>query len=116
MKEQIVEKMLELYLRSDQAAEKTDESQAVKDVIVGKKMFFRTVTFSEIGEVVDVVGDFAILKNASWVADTGRFNDFLKDGVSSDVEIEPYPDMVMVSLKSVTSMTEWEHDLPSKQQ
>ena len=47
--------------------------------LVGQKIFFRTVTYHAIGEVKKTVGRFVHLKSASWVADTGRFMNWIKD-------------------------------------
>ena len=47
--------------------------------LIGEKMFFRTVTYHALGEVKKIVGRFVYLKKASWVADTGRFRDFIRD-------------------------------------
>lgn len=82
--------------------------------LVGEKYFFRTVTYHMVGEVKKIVGRFAYLKNASWVADTGRFMNFIKDGVQSNSEIEPVGDQ-FVNLDTVVDFFPWKHTLPKDQ-
>jgi hypothetical protein len=83
--------------------------------VVGEKYLFRTVTHIDVGEVVSVCGDFLELKQASWIADTGRYYDCLKDGVFN--EVEPYPANVKPYINSATliDFATWPHDLPSEQ-
>ena len=63
--------------------------------LVGEKVFFRTVTYHACGEVKKIVGRFVHLKNASWIADTGRFMNFIKDGVQTNSEVEPVGEMFL---------------------
>ncbi len=86
----------------------------------GQKVYIRTVTHHQVGEIVaiETVGqqNFVVLKNASWIADSGRWADALKLGFGSDAEIEPCPGTILVNLGSVIDIFAWEHDLPEKQQ
>ena len=50
-------------------------------VEIGKAYLFRTVTHIELGRVVAICGDFVTLEDASWVADTGRYHNALRDGL-----------------------------------
>lgn len=79
---------------------------------VGKKFFIRTVTYHLVGEVVKIVGRFFQLKNASWVADSGRFMNAIKDGDLS--EVEPVGD-AFVSVDSIVDIFPWKHTLPTEQ-
>ena len=54
--------------------------------LVGKKLFFRTVTYHLLGKVEKVNGNIIQLSSASWVADSGRFMQFIKDGIINEVE------------------------------
>lgn len=85
------------------------------DELIGEKVFIRTVTFHYLGKVKSRVGNFIHLEKASWVADSGRFADFLKDGVNDTCEIEPMK-TVFVNLETVVDLSLWKHDLPTKQQ
>lgn len=86
----------------------------------GEKVFVRTVTNYLVGEVVSLekVGDntLVVLKDASWIADTKRFHDFLKKGVTEDVEVEPVIGVCAVNVGSIVDVFFWSHDLPTNQQ
>ena len=71
------------------------------DELAGKKIFVRTVTYHIIGEVTKIIGNIAFLKNASWVADSKRFSEFVKGKISDSAEIEYLGDW-FVNLQSVT--------------
>lgn len=57
---------------------------------VGAKIFVRTVTHYYTGRVVAVSEEEVQLDDAAWIADTGRFADFVGGKLAN--EIEPYPD------------------------
>ena len=82
------------------------------DDLVGKKWFFRTVTYHLVGKVVGRFGSFLRLENASWVADSGRFMDAIKKGSLS--EVEPVGD-ANINLYSITDFFPWKHKLPKEQ-
>lgn len=79
--------------------------------LVGDKFFFRTVTYHLVGEVTKIVGRFAHLKNASWIADSGRFNEAIKNGTLN--EVEPVGD-AFVNFDTVVDFFPWTHALPDK--
>jgi hypothetical protein len=80
---------------------------------IGNKYLFRTVSYFALGQIERVEGDFVVLSQASWVVDTGRFTQALKDGALSEVEIsgECY-----VNIASIVDVFPWKHELPTKQQ
>lgn len=80
--------------------------------LVGEKYFFRTVTYHSVGEVVKIVGKFAQLKNASWVADSGRFMNAIKEGRLN--EVEPVGNM-FINLDSVVDFFPISWPLPTEQ-
>lgn len=80
--------------------------------LVGSKYYFRTVTYHTVGEVKKIVGRFAQLKDASWVADSGRFMNAIKDGTLS--EVEPVG-IAFVNLDTVVDFFPWIHKLPKDQ-
>lgn len=57
---------------------------------VGACYFIRTVTMFYTGRLVMVADQELVLKDAAWIADTGRFADSLKTLEFS--EVEPFPD------------------------
>lgn len=82
------------------------------DDFIGKKLFIRTVTYHMVGEVVKRVGKFFQLKGASWVADSGRFMNAIKDGTLE--EVEPVG-IAFLNTDTIVDMFEWKHKLPKDQ-
>lgn len=84
------------------------------EFMVGKKYFFRTVTYHLTGLVKKIIGDhFAELENAAWIADSGRFMEAIQDGKFN--EVEPIFSKTFVNLETCTDFIEWKHELPIKQ-
>ena len=79
---------------------------------VGCKYFFRTVTYHMVGRVDAVVGNFLVLSDASWIADSGRFMQAIKKGVLD--EVEPVGD-AYINLDAVVDAFPWCHSLPDIQ-
>jgi hypothetical protein len=79
---------------------------------IGKAYFIRTVTFHLTGRVTDIVGNFLLLDDAAWIADSGRFMNALKDGNLN--EVEPCG-AAIVNISSITDAFPWKHDLPKAQ-
>lgn len=77
---------------------------------VGKAFFFRTVTYHLVGKIARIEGRFAILTDAAWVADSGRWSDAIANGTLK--EVEPFPGEVALNLDTVTDACEWKHGLP----
>ena len=100
-------------LKDQLLAEGGKEVNSYEDLI-GGKYFFRTVTYHVVGEVKKIVGRFAYLKGASWIADTGRFSNFIKDGVQSNSEVEPVGEQFL-NLDTVVDFFLWKHKLPTEQ-
>lgn len=79
----------------------------------GRQYLIRTVTHYHIGKLSAITESDLVLKHASWVADTGRFYDALKNGELS--EVEPFVGKVIVSRAAIIDATEWTHKLPKAQ-
>lgn len=79
---------------------------------IGRKLFIRTVTYHLVGEVRSVIAGMFELSDASWVADSGRFMEAIKNGTLN--EVEPVG-KCWVRLSAVTDMFPWNHELPKKQ-
>lgn len=109
-------KILEI---SDETYEKIREQLSAEELVdistlddlVGQKLFIRTVTYHMTGEVVKRMGAFIQLKNAAWIADSGRFSTAIKTGELS--EVEPVG-TAWINLSSVVDFFPWKHDLPTK--
>lgn len=77
--------------------------------VLGEKYFIRTATYFHLGRLIEVTGKWLVLSEASWIADTGRFYDFLKNGNCN--EYESFQDDVYVPIDSIIDVTIWRHEL-----
>src|SRR5436190_1588605 len=77
---------------------------------LGKKYFIRTVTYFVTGKVKAIKGGFLVLEDAAWIADTGRFNEAINNGILS--EVEPVDVQVFLNISSITDAYDWKHKLP----
>jgi len=90
--------------------EKVDINE-LKD-FVGKKLFIRTVTYHLVGKVKKFTGNLLELSDASWVADSGRFMNAIKEGTLD--EVEPIG-TAWINMQSIVDIIPWKHDLPTEQ-
>ena len=74
--------------------------------------FIRTVTYHMVGKIKKIDGNFLVLSDASWIADSGRFHDAIKTGSLS--EVEPVGD-AFVCIDAIVDAFPWKHPLPDKQ-
>lgn len=82
-------------------------------VKVGDNILIRGVTLYYVGHVESVSETEIVLSDASWVADTGRFNEALKTGVLN--EVEPFPNgEVTVKQGAIMDYSPWPHALPKE--
>ena len=95
----------------DQIGEDDFEINSYEDFI-GKKIFVRTVTYHLVGEVTKIVGKLIFLKKASWIADSGRFMQFVLDGTIKEHE---FVGDWFFNLDTVVDGCEWKHKLPRGQ-
>lgn len=90
-----------------------DEGQSEMPWSVGDKVFLRTVTHHLTGRVKKIIGKFLVLEDAAWIADNGRFMNFIQEGKVN--EVEPVTCQVIVNTDSLIDGYEWRHDLPREQ-
>ena len=90
--------------------EKIDIKQL--DDLIGKKFFFRTVTYHTVGMVTGRIGNLLVLEDAAWIADSGRFMDCIKNGEVN--EVEPVGDCLL-NLSTVVDAFPWNHELIKEQ-
>ena len=79
---------------------------------IGQKVFLRTVTYHLVGRAVKIVNNLLFLESASWVADSGRFMQAIKNGDLK--EVEPVGEW-FVNLDSLVDGCIWKHELPTRQ-
>lgn len=84
---------------------------------IGEAYFFRTVTYHTVAKIKKIVGNFLVLEEASWIADSGRFGEFINDGKvyeSTSSEVEPIDVSVILNVNSIVDAFVWKHKMPSK--
>ncbi len=79
----------EIYIRKGSQEERKVAN--VKSVqkhpyTIGKQWVIQTPTFFFVGTLKAVTENELVLDNAAWVADTGRYNEFLKTGNAKELE------------------------------
>lgn len=75
---------------------------------VGKKYFIRTVTMHLTGQLVSVGPHELVLKDAAWIADSGRFHEALRDPNKCN-EVEPFAAPVIVGRGAIVDASEIPH-------
>lgn len=80
---------------------------------VGEKYLIRTVTHYYIGYIKEIHPQELVLSSASWIADTGRYYDALKNGKLN--EVEPIIGDAIVGRGAVIDAVVWPHDAPKEQ-
>lgn len=81
---------------------------------IGTNVFIRTVTMFYTGHIEAIDGKFVVLSTAAWVADTGRFSDFMKGTPTPNFEVEPMGD-TLVNLDAVLDISPLQMELPLSQ-
>ena len=81
---------------------------------IGDKIFIRTVTYHYVGKLVDKSDDSLWLANTSWVADSGRFNNALKNGELHEVEPYPGDGIIEIMRTGIIDICTWDHPLPTE--
>ena len=76
---------------------------------IGEKYFIRTVTHYYTGRLKEIVGQWLVMEESTWIADTGRFHDFLKEGKCN--EYESFIEEVQIPIGSIVDVTKWTHSL-----
>ena len=106
MKTALVEKLLEKALESENGSVVSEGPFEI-----GKAYLIRTVTYHQIGILKDIQGDFLIFKEASWVADSGRFSECLSKGTFNEVE---YVGPMMINRTAIVDAFPWENKVPKE--
>ena len=75
---------------------------------IGAEVFIKTVTYHYTGRIVDVVDGFVFLEDVAWIADSGRFTEFMKEEKEpQSLEAELYGDrIVKINIGSITEVVE----------
>jgi len=78
---------------------------------IGKDYFIRTVTHYFTGRLIWVGEKEIVLEDVSWIADTGRFNQFVAGKTVNEVEPFIAGKAVIIGRGSIIDMTEREGGL-----
>jgi len=103
MKTQLIEKMVEKMLESD------SESSSELPFEIGEAYLIRTVTYHILGRVKSIKGNFLVMEEASWVADSGRFNEAIGKGTLNEIE---YAGPAIVGINAIADAYPWTHKIP----
>ncbi len=71
---------------------------------IGKSYHIRTVTYATAGKLKAITKNEFVFESASWVADTGRFNEYIKD--TSRVKENEYIGEIIVNRDAVVDVIE----------
>lgn len=115
-KEELQEELAELEKLEAKVADKKLNIEYKKldnPFKIGASYFIRTVTYFATGKVKAIVGQFLILEDAAWIADTGRFMQAITEGKLN--EVEPVDVDMFINLNSITDAFVWKHKLPREQ-
>ncbi|MCP4178070.1 MAG: hypothetical protein GY756_09905 [bacterium] len=83
----------------------------MKFLEVGKKYFFRAVTYHTVGELVAIDKNWVRLKDSSWIAESEEYSKTIQEGIVRESEIVGD---CMINLDTVVDIFEWKNDLPPK--
>lgn len=109
-------KKMEEYKELARALNKETHSEDAQLWEVGKPYFIRTVTMHLMGVVKKVTDKEILLGEASWIADNGRFSDFIAGKYDTNLEVEPFGDQdVIVNRNSLIDAVQWKHKLLTEQ-
>ena len=106
MKSQLLDRLVEKVLEGE-----TEPNTSGGPFEIGKAYLIRTVTYHHVGILKDIQGDFLIFKDASWVADSGRFSDCITKGTFSEVE---YVGAMGINKTAIVDFFPWENKVPKE--
>ena len=99
----------EKYEKVKHLLEKEETKYKSLEDLVGGIIFIRTVTHYYVGTLREISGQFLMLDNASWIADTGRMADFKKGSPTSSLEVEPMGDNVGVNIETIVDFSPYKN-------
>jgi hypothetical protein len=75
-----------VFVRKDSIKTSNVKSVQKHPYTIGDQWIIETATKYYVGDLVAVTESELVLERAAWLADTGRFNEFMKTGVPSELE------------------------------
>ncbi len=107
MKSTLIEKLLEKVIESESGFNDGLDCPFEID----KVYLIRTVTYHQIGILKGIAGDFLIFRDASWVADSGRFSECISKGTFNEVE---YVGPMIINKTAIVDAFPWENKVPKE--
>lgn len=101
-----------IELNGKKYAELDAESEGL--LAVGRKVYIRTITYHHIGLVTHVDDKEVRLAQSSWVAESARWSECLREGKLNEVEPAPPGDEMGISRAAIVDYFSWSHALPTK--
>jgi hypothetical protein len=112
MKKEMVLALIEELIGNEKHETASGDGDESAVFVVGSSVFIRTVTYHCVGRVSEVRGRWVLIVDASWIADSGRFTQAIRDGALS--EVEPVGCM-WLNTDTVVDVFPWAHALPMVQ-
>lgn len=78
------------YVRKDSIKQTVYKPSKSGPYLIGRSYYVLTVTMGIHGVLVEVGPQELVLMDAAWIADTGRFHDFVSGKIQPN-EVEPFP-------------------------
>jgi uncharacterized membrane protein len=91
---------------------KEKKTLVTTEFFIGQSVFIRTITYHATGKIIAIIGNFFVLSEAAWIADSGRFMNAILKGELN--EVEPV-DKMYVNIDSIVDILPWGHALPRAQ-
>jgi hypothetical protein len=90
---------------------KNGDARPPMELTEGQRYYIRTARNDYIGVLESVLGPYTVvLRDAVWVADSGRLHAFMRDGKTPNMEIEALgASRVMAQWLDIA---EWPHEIP----
>ena len=100
----------EEYVKKSCVMEKLEQGDKSNPFMVpGNVYFIRTVTHYYVGELVWIGTQEIVLAKCAWIADTGRFHQFLSGKTVNEVEPYPKESHVIIGRGAIVDMVERPH-------
>jgi len=94
----------------------SSENEDAHPYEVGKNYLIRTVTMTQVGRMKRIYKNEIVLSDASWIPDTGRFQECLEKSIehSDNSEVEMFCGDVIIGRGAISDCVEYKHDLPKE--
>jgi len=106
---ELQKKVNELNTKKESVAEKRSDKHPF---IIGKNYLIRTVTMIYTGRLEAVYDNELVISTASWIPDSGRWQQAVENGNFSEVEPYPKDSLVVIGRQAILDATIIGFNLP----